>query len=127
MQQQQATSTKTKVRHGGNTSYLSSIHHTLDHLSSDQLADRERGFSFQSEGPLDMRFDPTYGEPAWEWLARVEEQTLADTIYRYGEERFSRRIARRVETVDVAPTISAYLGVKYPSGSRGRVMTEITD
>lgn len=65
-------------------------------LSSDQLSDRERGFSFQSDGPLDMRFDPTAGEPAWEWLARVDEQTLADTIYRYGEERFSRRIAHRV-------------------------------
>lgn len=65
-------------------------------LSSDQLADRERGFSFQVDGPLDMRFDPTSGEPAWEWLARVDEQTLADTIYRYGEERFSRRIAHRI-------------------------------
>ncbi|MCA9131945.1 MAG: 16S rRNA (cytosine(1402)-N(4))-methyltransferase, partial [Planctomycetales bacterium] len=65
-------------------------------LSSDQLADRERGFSFQVEGPLDMRFDPSSGEPAWEWLSRVEETTLADTIYRYGEERFSRRIARRI-------------------------------
>jgi 16S rRNA (cytosine1402-N4)-methyltransferase len=65
-------------------------------LSSDQLADRERGFSFQADGPLDMRFDPSCGEPAWEWLARVDEQTLADTIYRYGEERYSRRIARRV-------------------------------
>lgn len=65
-------------------------------LSSDQLADRERGFSFQFDGPLDMRFDPSSGEPAWEWLARVDEQTLADTIYRYGEERFSRRIARRI-------------------------------
>lgn len=65
-------------------------------LSSDQLADRERGFSFQVDGPLDMRFDPTSGEPAWEWLARADEQTLADTIYRYGEERFSRRIAHRI-------------------------------
>lgn len=65
-------------------------------LSSDQLADRERGFSFQFDGPLDMRFDPSSGEPVWEWLARVDEQTLADTIFRYGEERFSRRIARRI-------------------------------
>ncbi len=65
-------------------------------LSSDQLADRERGFSFQVDGPLDMRFDPTSGEPAWEWLSRVDERTLADTIYRYGEERFSRRIAHRI-------------------------------
>lgn len=65
-------------------------------LSSDQLQDRERGFSFQTDGDLDMRFDPSSGEPAWEWLQRVDEKTLADTIYRYGEERFSRRIARRI-------------------------------
>lgn len=65
-------------------------------LSSDQLADRERGFSFQVDGPLDMRFDPSCGEPAWEWLSRVDERTLADTIFRYGEERFSRRIAKRI-------------------------------
>ncbi len=65
-------------------------------LSSDQLADRNRGFSFLTDGELDMRFDPTSGEPAWQWLARVEERTLADTIYQYGEERFSRRIAKRI-------------------------------
>ena len=65
-------------------------------LSSDQLADRERGFSFQWDGPLDMRFDPTEGESAWQWLAKVDERTLADAIFQYGEERFSRRIARCV-------------------------------
>lgn len=65
-------------------------------LSSDQLADRERGFSFQSDGPLDMRFDQTEGEAAWQWLAKIDERTLADTIFRFGEERFSRRIARRI-------------------------------
>ena len=66
-------------------------------LSSDQLSDRNRGFSFQGEGgELDMRFDPTSGEPAWEWLSRVDEKTLADTIYRYGEERYSRRIAKNI-------------------------------
>lgn len=73
-------------------------------LSSDQLADRERGFSFQTDGELDMRFDPSSGEPAWEWLSRVDEKTLADTIFRYGEERFSRRIAKRiVETRKAQP------------------------
>lgn len=77
-------------------------------LSSDQLADRERGFSFQFDGPLDMRFDPNSGEPAWEWLARIDEATLADTIYRYGEERFSRRIAHRiVETRRAEPIRTA--------------------
>ncbi len=77
-------------------------------LSSDQLSDRERGFSFQSDGPLDMRFDTSCGEPAWEWLERVDEKTLADTIYRYGEERFSRRIAHRiVETRRTQPVRTA--------------------
>jgi 16S rRNA (cytosine1402-N4)-methyltransferase len=65
-------------------------------LSSDQLADRDRGFSFQTEGVLDMRFDTTSGLPAWQWIARVDEQTLADTIFKFGEERFSRRIAKRI-------------------------------
>ena len=65
-------------------------------LSSDQLADEERGFSYQSHGSLDLRFDPSRGEPAWQLLDRLDEKTLADIIYRYGEERFSRRIARRV-------------------------------
>lgn len=65
-------------------------------LSSDQLADVDRGFSFQSEGPLDLRFDPTRGEPAWRLVERLSAEHLADLIYQYGEERFSRRIARRI-------------------------------
>jgi 16S rRNA (cytosine1402-N4)-methyltransferase len=65
-------------------------------LSSDQLADAERGFSFQSEGPLDLRFDPTRGEPAWRVIERMSAEHLADLIFKYGEERFSRRIARRI-------------------------------
>lgn len=65
-------------------------------LSSDQLADRERGFSFQHDGPLDLRFDPENGIPASEWLARNSEKAIADAIYQFGEERFSRRIAREV-------------------------------
>jgi 16S rRNA (cytosine1402-N4)-methyltransferase len=65
-------------------------------MSSDQLADPERGFSFQAPGPLDLRFDREEGEPAWQWLNRLSERELADLIYRYGEERFSRRIARAI-------------------------------
>jgi 16S rRNA (cytosine1402-N4)-methyltransferase len=68
-------------------------------LSSDQLADHARGFSFESEGPLDLRFDPTEGEPAWRMIARMRPESLADILWRYGEERFSRRIARRIATV----------------------------
>jgi 16S rRNA (cytosine1402-N4)-methyltransferase len=65
-------------------------------LSSDQLSDQTRGFSFAADGELDMRFDPTSGSPVWQWLDRVSERDLADAIYRYGEERFSRRIAKRI-------------------------------
>ncbi|MEQ8210897.1 MAG: 16S rRNA (cytosine(1402)-N(4))-methyltransferase RsmH [Lacipirellulaceae bacterium] len=65
-------------------------------LSSDQLADEERGFSFQADGPLDLRFNTEEGEPAWKLLARLREEPLADLIYDYGEERFSRRIAKKI-------------------------------
>jgi 16S rRNA (cytosine1402-N4)-methyltransferase len=65
-------------------------------LSSDQLADDTRGFSFDSDGPLDLRFDPTEGEPAWRLIARMRPETLADLIHEYGEERYARRIARRL-------------------------------
>ena len=65
-------------------------------LSSDQLADTTRGFSFQAAGPLDLRFDVTSGEPAARLVNRLGEQHLADLIYQYGEERYSRRIARAI-------------------------------
>ena len=65
-------------------------------LSSDQLADRSRGFSFEADGPLDLRFDPTEGEPAWRLINRLRPETLADLIFEFGEERYSRRIARRI-------------------------------
>lgn len=65
-------------------------------LSSDQLADRDRGFSFQSEGPLDLRFNPMVGQPASGLVNRLSEKRLADLIYEFGEERFSRRIARKI-------------------------------
>jgi len=65
-------------------------------LSSDQLADVERGFSFHSSGPLDLRFDPTRGEPAWRLLERLSEEHLANILFEMGEERYSRRIARQI-------------------------------
>jgi 16S rRNA (cytosine1402-N4)-methyltransferase len=68
-------------------------------LSSDQLADDTRGFSFTSEGPLDLRFDPTEGEPAWRLVNRMKPESLADIIYEFGEERYSRRIARKIAAV----------------------------
>ena len=65
-------------------------------LSSDQLADRERGFSFKTGGPLDLRFNPEEGIPAWKYLQIASDEEIANAIYRYGEERFSRRIARAI-------------------------------
>lgn len=80
-------------------------------LSSDQLADPARGFSFQSTGPLDLRFDSTRGEPAWKLVERLSAEHLADLIYRYGEERYSRRIARHIVEARRAETIRTAAGL----------------
>ncbi|MCA9936534.1 MAG: 16S rRNA (cytosine(1402)-N(4))-methyltransferase RsmH [Ardenticatenaceae bacterium] len=65
-------------------------------LSSRQLDDSERGFSFMREGPLDMRFDSTQGETAADLVNNLAEADLADIFWRYGEEKQSRKIARVV-------------------------------
>ena len=65
-------------------------------FSSDQVDDPSRGFSFREDGPLDMRLDPTSGVPARVLVNELPERELADLIYRFGEERASRRIARRI-------------------------------
>jgi 16S rRNA (cytosine1402-N4)-methyltransferase len=65
-------------------------------VSSPQLDTAARGFSFLREGPLDMRMNPQAGEPVSSWLARAEEVDIADVLWQYGEERNSRRIARRI-------------------------------
>jgi 16S rRNA (cytosine1402-N4)-methyltransferase len=69
-----------------------------------QLEAEGRGFSFQRDEPLDRRMDPTTGETAADLVARSSERDLADAIFNYGEERFSRRIARAiVRNRDEAP------------------------
>jgi 16S rRNA (cytosine1402-N4)-methyltransferase len=68
-------------------------------ICSDQLDDAQRGLSFQQSGPLDMRMDVTVGEPASALLQRLSEKALADIFWQYGEERFSRRVARRIVEV----------------------------
>ena len=65
-------------------------------VSSMQLDEPARGFSFRADGPLDMRMDTTRGETAAQLIAAVDEQELADVIYRFGEERKSRRVARAI-------------------------------
>jgi len=65
-------------------------------VSSPQLDDARRGFSFQQDGPLDMRMDRSSGMSAAQWLATADEAEIARVLWEYGEERFSRRIARAV-------------------------------
>ena len=65
-------------------------------VSSPQLDVAERGFSFAKDGPLDMRMDPDSGESAAQWLARADENEIADVLWTWGEERQSRRIARAI-------------------------------
>ncbi|MGI4840657.1 MAG: 16S rRNA (cytosine(1402)-N(4))-methyltransferase RsmH [Janthinobacterium lividum] len=65
-------------------------------VSSPQLDDPERGFSFMNDGPLDMRMDPTRGVSAAEFIAQAPEEEIARVFKEYGEERFARRMARAV-------------------------------
>ena len=65
-------------------------------VSSPQLEDRARGFSFRADGPLDMRMDTSRGETAAQWLARATEREIREAIGDYGEERFAKQIAKAV-------------------------------
>ena len=75
-------------------------------VSSPQLDDPSRGFSFLRDGPLDMRMNPEEGISAKEWLNSAAETEIANTLYEYGEERFSRRIARQIITARESRSIS---------------------
>ncbi len=85
-------------------------------VSSPQLDDAERGFSFLKSGPLDMRMNPSAGISAADWVNTAEETEIARVLWEYGEERFSRRIARAIvarrqdqkieDTLDLANLIS---------------------
>jgi 16S rRNA (cytosine1402-N4)-methyltransferase len=92
-------------------------------VSSMQIDDAERGFSFSAEGPLDMRMDPTRGFTAADLVNRLPERELADLIYRWGEEHASRRIARAiVETRRLRPlaTTTELAAVVRRSAGRSR-------
>ncbi len=65
-------------------------------VSSPQLDDASRGFSFRSDGPLDMRMNPDAGVSAAQWIASAHEAEIADVLYKYGDEHFSRRIAKAI-------------------------------
>ena len=98
-------------------------------VSRPQLDVAERGFSFRHDGPLDMRMNPQAGETAAELLERLEEGELADLIYGYGEERLSRRIARRIKQdlaaqgpySGTAALAYAVAGCYPPKARRGRI------
>lgn len=75
-------------------------------MSSPQLDDPARGFSFSSDGPLDMRMDPDSGISAADWLAQASEDEIVRVLFEYGEERYARRIARAIVTQRVHTPIT---------------------
>jgi len=98
-------------------------------ISSDQLQDGSRGFSFQEKGPLDMRMNTELAETAEELIARLSEKELADVLFQFGEERRSRRIAKAMKeksrsgklktTEDLAQVVcDAVLGPRRTSKSK---------
>jgi 16S rRNA (cytosine1402-N4)-methyltransferase len=92
-------------------------------VSSIQLDDPARGFSFKHAGPLDMRMDRSQGDTLAARLAEVDDLTLADVIYRFGEERHSRRIARGIVAAqsrgDLSDTAALAAVIRRASGQRG--------
>jgi 16S rRNA (cytosine1402-N4)-methyltransferase len=93
-------------------------------LSSSQLDDPARGFAFRSDGPLDMRFDTSGGQTAAELINRLPEGDLADLIYTYGEERYSRRIARAIvaaRPVTGTAALADLVRSAVPGGRRARI------
>jgi 16S rRNA (cytosine1402-N4)-methyltransferase len=93
-------------------------------LSSPQIDDADRGFSFQAEGPLDMRMDNSGGITAAQWLASADEKDIADVIWRYGEERYSRRIAkaivqqRQVQAIETTKQLAELIAAASPTRDR---------
>jgi 16S rRNA (cytosine1402-N4)-methyltransferase len=81
-------------------------------VSSPQLDDAARGMSFRREGPIDMRMDPENGETALELIDRLADDELADVVYRFGEERRSRRIARGIKKALAAGELRTTLDLR---------------
>ena len=95
-------------------------------VSSPQLDQAERGFSFMRDGPLDMRMDTSRGLSAAEWIAGADEQEIARVIKEYGEERFARRMAsavvreRAVKPITTTVQLAGILAAAHPAWERGR-------
>ncbi|MDP2312801.1 MAG: 16S rRNA (cytosine(1402)-N(4))-methyltransferase RsmH [Pseudomonadota bacterium] len=88
-------------------------------VSSPQLDTASRGFSFRNDGPLDMRMDPSSGEPVSEWLDHTDEATFVDVLFKLGEERQARRIARAVLAARPLRTTGALADVVAKTVGRG--------
>ncbi|MCC6579571.1 MAG: 16S rRNA (cytosine(1402)-N(4))-methyltransferase RsmH [Phycisphaeraceae bacterium] len=96
-------------------------------FASTQMNDPARGFSFNEDGPLDMRLDPSLPHSAADLVASLSERELASVLYEFGEERLSRRIARKIVEIRAQMPIETTLGLArivqtcYPSGPRQRI------
>ncbi|TCB81072.1 16S rRNA (cytosine(1402)-N(4))-methyltransferase RsmH [Acinetobacter sp. ANC 4173] len=92
-------------------------------VSSPQLDQAERGFSFMQDGPLDMRMDNSQGPTAAEWLMQIEEEALANVIFKYGEERYSRRIAKAIKAagqIDTTRQLAEIVKVAHPKWEKNK-------
>ena len=92
-------------------------------VSSPQLDDADRGFSFRFSGPLDMRMDPGNGQSAAQWLARATETEIRECLYELGEERFGRKIAKRIvehRKIEAITTTFELVGVIEQVVARGK-------
>ena len=92
-------------------------------ISSPQIDDGSRGFSFMRDGAVDMRMDTSRGQSVAEWLEAVDDETLANVLYEFGEERHSRRIARAIKQMDSYDSTLALAEVikaAHPNWQRGK-------
>lgn len=95
-------------------------------VSSPQLDDAERGFSFRFDGPLDMRMDPEHGQSAAQWLANAEERDIMMVLFDYGEEKFARRIASAIVTareeqpINTTKRLASIVAAANPSKERNK-------
>ena len=92
-------------------------------ISSPQIDDGSRGFSFMRDGAVDMRMDTSRGQSVAEWLETVDDETLANVLYDFGEERHSRRIARAIKAMDSYQStleLAEVIKVAHPNWQRGK-------
>ncbi|WP_367109258.1 16S rRNA (cytosine(1402)-N(4))-methyltransferase RsmH [uncultured Psychrobacter sp.] len=92
-------------------------------ISSPQIDDGSRGFSFMRDGAVDMRMDTSRGQSVGQWLESVDADTLADVLYEFGEERHSRRIARAIKQMDSYEStlkLAEAIKVAHPNWQKGK-------